>query len=516
MVLVPPGRHAPGMAFAPGESRTGNPGRASAVLPATLALIASALLFYFGTGFAPVAGLAAVAPLPVLLLAPRVSARTTAGVAWVAFAAGTTNSWSLYRNSVDIPVPMAALIVAGMSLTFMLAVLLFRALLRRGRALLATLSAPALWVAVLYAVAVSNPAGIMGTLATAQADVPLVLQIASITGAWGVEYLVLVVPAALAALLSPGVTSTARLRTGVLTAVLVATTLGYGALRLADSGETGPRHRVALLAGNEKHQWGTEVTSPAGQQKIVGYRNQIAHIPGGADIVVLPEGGFAADAASLPRLVEPLARVARSRQVDIVVGLVMRTPGPWFNTALDIPADGSRPVAFHKWHDGGRKFRAGHDLAFLPGTGNRVGMAVCGDVNFQAPIRDYADAGTHLVAIPASNEDLNGWQHSRTALLRGVENGLGIAWSSQRGTLMAADPLGRVLASHHTGTALDVAVAEVPAGTGPTIYTRIGDLFAWLCIAMALGGLISMWVPKPRRAAEHRNVHTPEKAGNAS
>jgi apolipoprotein N-acyltransferase len=27
----------------------------------------------------------------------------------------------------------------------------------------------------------------------------------------------------------------------------------------------------------------------------------------------------------------------------------------------------------------------------------------------------------------------------------------------------------------------------VPLGPGPTLYTRIGDVFAWACVALALG-----------------------------
>ncbi len=36
-------------------------------------------------------------------------------------------------------------------------------------------------------------------------------------------------------------------------------------------------------------------------------------------------------------------------------------------------------------------------------------------------------------------------------------------------------------------------VAQVPLGPGPTLYTRIGDAFAWLCVAVAFAiGAISI------------------------
>ena len=48
------------------------------------ATAASAVLFFFGTGLDPLPELAWVAPLPVLLLAPRVSGVTAFGSAFAA------------------------------------------------------------------------------------------------------------------------------------------------------------------------------------------------------------------------------------------------------------------------------------------------------------------------------------------------------------------------------------------------------------------------------------------------
>jgi len=446
----------------------------------TAALLASAVLFYFGTGFTPVAGLAVLAPLPILWLAPRIGAWQSAGLAFLAFALGTTNSWALYADSVDIPIPMAAMIVVSTSLIFTAAVALFRALVRRGFGLLAVVSAPAVHVSGWYLASVFSPAGVMGTLATGQADVPVVLQIASVTGAWGVDYLVMLVPAAAAALLTPGV---ARVRVATVAVLAVAATLTFGAIRLTTAADD-PRYDVALIGGDAKFQWGTDVASPAGHAKLAGYTQEIARLS--ADMAVLPEGAFAATDATLPQLVTPLSEVARERHTDIVVGVVLNERN---NAALTVPASGA-PVEYDKWHDRGKKIVAGNTLEYVPDT--RIGLVVCGDVNFANPIRDYATAGADLLAIPASDEDLNGWQHSRTALLRGVENGVGIAWAAQRGTNLAADAWGRTITSMNTDSASVTTIAEIPAGAGATLYNRFGDWFAWLCLTLTAAALVML------------------------
>ena len=169
-----------------------------------VAAACSGVLFYFGTGIAtggpPIAALAWIAPLPVLLMAARVSARAATGIAFLAYFLGTANSWDYYLDSRDVPLPVGALISVALSLMFVFAVWIFRALVRHGAVLLAVLAAPASWTGAAYLVQVLNPRGLMGTFAANQGDLPVVLQIASVTGAWGVEFLVLFAPTAVAAL----------------------------------------------------------------------------------------------------------------------------------------------------------------------------------------------------------------------------------------------------------------------------------------------------------------------------
>jgi apolipoprotein N-acyltransferase len=477
-------------------------GRLHGTAVAIAATAATAVLFYFGTGLAPIPLLAVVAPLPVLLLATRTGAMNAAVTAWFGYAIGTASSWQLYLGSIDVPALMGVTIIVGTSSVFMSAVLLFRGLLRRRRVLLAMLTAPAVWVGALHLVAISNPAGVQGTLATAQADLPLLLQIASITGAWGVDFVVLLIPATIAAVTAPGMTHRRRLNAAVLTAIVVVLALGYSTVRFLDTDSDSPSRQVALLALN-KPVWGTEVATAEGRRQVADYAAQIEQLPEEVSVAVLPEGGFAADDASLSTLVTPLSRIASQRHLDIVVGLVLRTEGKRYNTSLAIAADGSDPVAYYKWHERGPRFALGHELRYLPGFDHEVALVNCGDISFADPVRSYAVAGAQLMLVPGATSDSNGWQASRTALLRGVENGMGVAWSAQRGALMASDAHGRVLADARTDAGSDapfvMTSAALPGGIGPTIYTRLGDWFPYLCLVVTLVGLVMSLRPQPKR-----------------
>jgi apolipoprotein N-acyltransferase len=441
-------------------------------LPA--AALCSGLLYFFGTGFTPVPALTWLAPLPVLVPAPGVSARSATAAAFLAGVLGSANNWAHSLHSTDVPLPMALGISAGTAVTLTAAVLLFRALVLRGLPLLAAVAAPAVWTGALYLVALTNPTGVMGTPANSMGDLPVVLQIASVTGFWGVEFVLLLVPAGVAAVVSSTVS---RWRTGAAVAVVVIGVLGFGIVRLA--GETGPSQRVALIAPNQGH-WAVEVGTAEGDRLIKAYTDRIAALPEGVRLVVLPEGEFGVDDASLPSLVAPFTTAARDRGADVVVGYVRRSGSARFNTALVIPANGGAPVAYVRGQT--------RELVYAAGAG----VQICGEVNLARPSRDYAAAGARTLAIPAADEKVNGWQHARVASLRGVENGLGVAWSGRSGALMVSDGTGRIVAEAHTGGegTFTTVVADLPAGPGATPYTRLGDWFAWLCLVISVAGVV--------------------------
>ncbi|MGC7102988.1 nitrilase-related carbon-nitrogen hydrolase [Amycolatopsis lurida] len=471
------------------------------------AVAVSALLFFFGTGLDPVPVLSWLAPLPVFLIAPRLSGWQAAAAGFTACFLGTTNIWYWSAGSHDLPLwPWGAVVTVCFGLTFAATVALYRALAKSP--LLAVVGAAALWSAVLHVVSISNPMGITGTLATTQADIPVVLQLASVTGAWGVEFVVMLVPAAIAAV----VTAEAKVRVAAFAAAVLAVTFGGGALRLAAS--DNETQRIALVASNQKG-WAADLREDT--SLLNDYIGQLDALPDGVKTVVLPEAAFGSDEARPAVLVEPMRRLAAEHGFDIVVGYAHWSGKAKYNYALVFPAGGGEPRSYLKHND--TVSPTGRDLVVTP---SGAGVLICLDVNFRDPSQDYAEGGTRLLAIPASDEDLNGWQHSRTAVLRGVENGQAVAWGGRQTMLVLADGHGRVIAERPTGEPAAAAtvvgevpadgtggfttvVADVPLGPGATVYTRFGDWFGWLCVGLtALAVLVAI---RRRKSPESLSAH---------
>jgi apolipoprotein N-acyltransferase len=92
------------------------------------------------------------------------------------------------------------------------------------------------------------------------------------------------------------------------------------------------------------------------------------------------------------------------------------------------------------------------------------------------------------MGVPAGDFVKDGWLHARMSIMRGVENGIAIVRAANEGLLTVSDAEGRVIAQRSAGfSGMTVLIAELPLGTGPTLYTRLGDAFAWCVIAVLVG-----------------------------
>jgi apolipoprotein N-acyltransferase len=477
-------------------------------MTAVLAAVMSATLFYFGTGLRPVPWCTWLAPLPVLVLAPRVSARVAFIAAFAAWLAGETVMWGYFLSTLRIPAPVAAAVIIGSALMFGLVVMAARALMLRGHLLLAAGIVPAAWVALEYAMSVAAPFGAWWSLAYTQADVLPVLQVTSAAGPWGVTFLVMGAPAAAAALLAPG--AAGRLRVAVAAVAILAVALTYGAWQLHLPHGVQPE-KVALIATDRQID-PEPVTTSAGRALLGQYAARIAALAeGGARVVVLPEKTFVADGTSLSLVAAPLSQLAAEHHVDIIVGLVLIQGGAEHNTAIDFPADGGRPVYYFKRHlilGIEHAFTPGDADAYVPGFGRRWAIAICFDMDFPGLVRGYRRSGATVMFVPAWDFGRDAWLHSRMAITRGVENGLTVVRAARQGALTVSDPHGRVVAEARTNGASFVSVTtDLPRGAVSTLYTRFGDWLAWACILLLLAGsagLLLAGISARRRGGTHR------------
>jgi len=142
---------------------------------------------------------------------------------------------------------------------------------------------------------------------------------------------------------------------------------------------------------------------------------------------------------------------------------------------------------FHK----GIKYAVGE----LPG-GYKFGVFICYEAIYAGEVRRFAADGAQLL-INLSND---GWfgrsaaaeQHLHMVRVRAVENRRWIVRTTNNGYTVSIDPYGRV----YEPLPPDVrAAVDLPYDfrTDETIYTRFGDWFAWMCVMVSAILLMISW-----------------------
>jgi apolipoprotein N-acyltransferase len=451
------------------------------------ALAASALALYFGTGLHPLWWLTWLAPLPLLLIAPRLSLWQAFASSLLSTIAGSLNIWHYLHRVLGIPLVPTVSIIFLPAAMFALGVLFFRRCVLRGALLQAAFSFPAFWVSYEFLNASTSIHSTAGNLAYSQLNFLPVLQIASITGIWGISFCVLLLPATIAAICAiPGQTHAKKLL-GLSVAIFLLAVLGCGAWRL-HSAKPAPLVTVALVATDlpENMLPTTQEDSLRLLRDYAAQANALSahHL----QAIVIPEKIAVVLETYRPEVDALFSDTAARTGAIVVVGLIRRDSQGLWNEARIYTPGGAAPLTYEKHHmlpPFESQFVVGTSRTILHQPSGLWGITICKDMDFPQLSREYSEDGVGLLLVPAWDFDLDGWWHGRWAILRGVEDGFSIARAPRHGILTVSDDRGRVLAERVTSAQpFTTLIAQVPVQHRSTLYSRWGNWFAWFCSAL--------------------------------
>jgi len=315
------------------------------------------------------------------------------------------------------------------------------------------------------------------------------LQIASITGIWGISFCLFLFAATLSVSLSGDHVRGARGWLAAGTFVWLALVIGFGGLRLLSDNPTQNTVMVGLVASDLPQNLIT--VKPEDTIRLMhSYLEQAQALAAqGAKVVVIPEKVAVLLDSELPEVDSMFRDATQKSGAEIVVGVIHPTSGAKWNEArLYVPSGEIRTYEkHHMLPTFESNLTAGTTRTEWDESSGHWGMEICKDMDFPQLSREYGKDGTALLIVPAWDFVADGWLHGRMAILRGVESGFTIVRAPKQGVMTVTDDTGRVLAQRRTGAeSFTSFIAAAPVHHSSTIYARFGDWFAWLNIATAL------------------------------
>ena len=409
---------------------------------------ASAGLAYLGTGLHPVWWCLWLAPVPVLAVATRLGRGTAFLLAFSAWLLGALNEWNYFTHGIEVPLPLIAIVLLVPALVFGLCVLFARSFLLRGSLFLGAIAFPVSWVAYEYLTEVGSPNSTFGNLGYTQMDFLPIIQIASITGIWGISFIVFLFAGTIAALLSGAGKASAtarRSRSRSARCFAFCFSSANGACRTIL-----PLHPSAVTLMAKDVPISVYLGSEAQALKLLGeYADEVRRAtPAGTQVVVLPEKIARLSESGLAQVDALFSSAASAKHVAIDLGVVRKTSDGAFNSSRFYSAEGKLEANYNKHHllVGVEPERPGDKRVVLNEPSGRWGLQICKDMDFPQLSRQYGAEGASLLLVPAWDFGLDRWLHSRMAMLRAVENGFSLARSGRYGLLTLSDNRGRILA----------------------------------------------------------------------
>ena len=134
-------------------------------------------------------------------------------------------------------------------------------------------------------------------------------------------------------------------------------------------------------------------------------------------------------------------------------------------------------------------------MVMLPVHGHLASTAICYEVVYPSLVRQAVQAGSELLTT-ITNDAWYGtssapYQHFALASMRAIEEGRYMVRAANTGISGIVDPYGRVAqqSAIFEQTAL---VGEVRFLTARTIYSKIGDMVAYVAIGIIVAGLLAL------------------------
>ena len=377
---------------------------------------------------------------------------------------------------------------------------------------------------------IGSPFGTAGSTAYSQYGSLPLMQLVSVTGIWGLTFLVSWLAPVVNQIWERGWSGSAVKAPAVLLVAATTAALLFGGVRLAFAAPQGETVRVAALAPDR------QLSDLAYSAPDLGSRDQTERAAvrdayftpvlddlferserealGGAKIIAWSEAAARTMQEDQAGVVARAADLAREHAVYLQVSMIVQLPA---GGASGGPSNENHAVLLDPrgtivWDYTKSKPTPGD--GHEPGPGvvptvdtpyGRLATIICQDDFFPGLVRQAGVADVDILLVPSSDWDSVAAWHAQQAPFRAVENGMALVRPTRQGISLATDGQGRLLGYKPDYFVSDQQglVASVPTQGNDTWYAAVGDVFAYASAAglLVLAGMALR--PRRRRQEPH-------------
>jgi len=384
---------------------------------------------------------------------------------------------------------------------------------------------PAVWVLVEYFRTTTDLAFPWSYIGYGAVGIPPLAQLASVTGVWGLSYLIVIGNIALWELLraykSDAGSRRVQWRNVAVWGALTVAVSVWGAARMGAKPPQTPVAKIALMQSYmDQFHWGRGSLDTAVTVSDSMVKEAAKSKP---DLIVFSESALMCYLDRRPEIRRHVLDWAKAADAPIITGALhwdyineaeTRRDYDTYNTAFLTDASGDSLRRYHKIllvpfseimpfeanfpilsrvNLGGASFKRGESESLFRINDNlEIAPYICYEIIFPDFVRRRLKDSTNLL-VNITNDGWFGrtsgpYQHAVMAQTRSIENGITLARAANSGISMFVDPYGRITQKTDLCTR-DMIVRDVCVYRVKTLYNRFGDWFVWLCAGLAVAGV---------------------------
>jgi apolipoprotein N-acyltransferase len=438
-------------------------------------IILSASAYYLSTEYWI---LSWIAPLLLCFYVLKVSLFTTFCTGLFSHFIGASNPHAV------LPIVVYWPLIAINAIAFASILTAFRHFAIRRKSWVASLVFASGWTAYEFIASLYSPHGAVDSIAYTQISNLLIIQIASITGIWGITFILSFIPASIALAWHTSQNLRLVIRTSIIPLSLFLLTITFGFYRLNMPIE-GPNIRVGIAAISTSLEQYLIVAAKRDEHQVADtvqrYIQKIdALAKSGAEVVLLPEKIITIDEPD--DILHDFSNIAYKDKVTLILGVARKDDGRLYNSAYAFAPAGEELLKYDKHHlvpTFESRFTPGNELGII----GKWGVAICKDMDFSQPSLEYSNQGINIIFVPALDFHDDGWSHARVAIMQGVEGDYAVARAGQWGLLTLSDSRGRIIDQVSTDVEDGgVLIGDIKVGQGNSLYSKFGNWFGWICL----------------------------------
>lgn len=343
-----------------------------------------------------------------------------------------------------------------------------------------------------------------------------IIQLADITGAYGVSFLIVLTNVIIYKLLKE---KKIVIRYVISLLVIIALVLGYGYLKL-NKEIAGEKLRVCVVQGNipQEKKWQYDL-QPYILGKYLALTRQAAK--DSPDIIIWPETSVPGDLEEEPLLFNNVFYLAKEINTDLLVGTIASDEGDFYNSASLISKKGFVEKRYDKLHlvpfgeyiPWKTIFGFIYDIAPVPigdfgfgkeytvfeldeKPGKTFSVLICFEDVFSYLSRDFVKRGAKFLVNITNDawfkQTAEPYQHLQSSVFRAVENRVWVVRAANTGVSCFVSPKGEVISSvkdKDSGKEIFIPgykTQDIYLADNKSFYLRFGDIFVLCCFILCL------------------------------